>query len=101
SSNIISLYSYIFLTRRFETYLLFFFSYAASTIEIYTLSLHDALPILIDVAQNDGFTDFESTRIRLFLSRNQPKQCRFTRTVRPYNTDDTCWRQRETQAFEQ
>src|SRR5437773_6896575 len=52
------------ISRLFVSYLFFFF-YATATTEIYTLSLHDALPIFFDPATVSAFAQSVTTLERL------------------------------------
>ena len=56
---------------------------------------------LVDKTQFDSLANFDFTRIGGFLSGYQLEQRRFTRTVRPDYADNTAWRNREGQVFEQ
>ena len=60
-----------------------------------------AVTRLIDVAKLDRFADLERAGVRRFLSGDQAKQRRLTRTVRPDDADDAAFWQREFEIFEQ
>src|SRR5215213_4791824 len=56
---------------------------------------------LVNVAELDGFADFESSRVCRVLSGNQTEKRRFARAVRTDNADDSAARQAEFEIFKQ